>query len=85
MNSSAGDEAGLRGATVLIKGMSAYGWLRMEAGVHRLVRNSPYDPGQRRHTSFAQVRIFPEADGGGGKEEERVQGRIVIEVSTVLD
>lgn len=66
VNSSAGDEAGLRAATVLLEGESAYGWLRTEAGVHRLVRNSPYDPAQRRHTSFSQVRIFPETDAGGG-------------------
>lgn len=67
VNSSAGDEAGLRAATVLLEGESAYGWLRTEAGVHRLVRNSPYDPAQRRHTSFSQVRIFPETDAGGGE------------------
>eukprot|EP00903_Cladosiphon_okamuranus_P015943 g14726.t1 len=66
LNSSAGDEAGLRSVMVFVEGESAYGWLRSEAGVHRLVRNSPYDPAGRRHTSFSQVRVFPEADAGSG-------------------
>lgn len=70
LNSSSGDEAGLRAATVLLEGDSAYGWLRTEAGVHRLVRNSPFDAGQRRHTSFAQVRIFPETESLGGQKGE---------------
>ncbi|CAM9496190.1 unnamed protein product [Hapterophycus canaliculatus] len=66
VNSSPGDEAGLRSVMVFVEGESAYGWLRSEAGVHRLVRNSPYDPTGRRHTSFSQVRVFPEADSGSG-------------------
>lgn len=75
LNSSAGDEAGLRSVMVFVEGESAYGWLRSEAGVHRLVRNSPYDPTGRRHTSFSQVRIFPEADTGSG--EKRREERLV--------
>ncbi|CAM9355252.1 unnamed protein product [Discosporangium mesarthrocarpum] len=66
VHSSPGEEAGLRSTTVFIEGTSAYGWLRREAGVHRLVRVSPYDPCGRRHTSFSQVRLYPEADGGNG-------------------
>lgn len=68
LNSSPGDEAGLRSVMAFVEGESAYGWLRPEAGVHRLVRNSPYDPTGRRHTSFSQVRIFPEADSGSGEK-----------------
>lgn len=71
VHSSPGEEAGLRSATVLMEGDSAYGWLRPEAGVHRLVRNSPFDPGQRRHTSFAQVRVYPEADASRGEVAQR--------------
>ena len=57
-----GDEAGVKGVTVLIKGHYAYGYLRSEMGIHRLVRISPFDAGGRRHTSFASVFIFPELD-----------------------
>ncbi|MDC3181158.1 peptide chain release factor 2 [Gammaproteobacteria bacterium] len=57
-----GDVAGIRNATVLISGPYAYGWLRTESGVHRLVRKSPFDSGNKRHTSFASVFIYPEVD-----------------------
>jgi peptide chain release factor 2 len=57
-----GDEAGVKSVTVLIKGHNAYGYLRSEMGIHRLVRISPFDAGGRRHTSFASVFIFPELD-----------------------
>jgi len=57
-----GDEAGVKGVTLLIKGHYAYGYLRSEMGIHRLVRISPFDAGGRRHTSFASVFIFPELD-----------------------
>ncbi len=57
-----GDEAGVKGVTVLVKGQYAYGYLRSEMGIHRLVRISPFDAGGRRHTSFASVFIFPELD-----------------------
>jgi peptide chain release factor 2 len=57
-----GDEAGVKGVTVLVKGHYAYGYLRSEMGIHRLVRISPFDAGGRRHTSFASVFIFPELD-----------------------
>lgn len=59
---SAGDVAGIKSATVHIVGEYAYGWLRTETGVHRLVRKSPFDSGNRRHTSFAAVFVSPEVD-----------------------
>lgn len=57
-----GDEAGIKSATLQIKGHNAYGWLRTESGVHRLVRISPYDSQARRHTSFASVWVYPIVD-----------------------
>ncbi|MCJ2062874.1 peptide chain release factor 2 [Methylobacterium sp. J-088] len=57
-----GEEAGIKGATLLIKGHNAYGWLKTESGVHRLVRISPYDSSARRHTSFASVWVYPVID-----------------------
>ena len=59
---SAGDVAGIKSATVQVKGDYAYGWLRTEIGVHRLVRKSPFDSGNRRHTSFASIYVSPEID-----------------------
>ncbi|HCU0242569.1 TPA: peptide chain release factor 2 [Morganella morganii] len=59
---SDGDVAGLKSATVKIMGEYAYGWLRTETGVHRLVRKSPFDSGGRRHTSFSSAFIYPEVD-----------------------
>src|ERR1700719_3703070 len=57
-----GEEAGIKSATVQIKGKNAYGWLKSEGGVHRLVRISPYDSNARRHTSFSSVAVFPVVD-----------------------
>jgi peptide chain release factor 2 len=62
MDRQGGDEAGIKSATILIDGEWAYGWLRAEAGVHRLVRISPYDSAKRRHTSFASAFIYPDID-----------------------
>jgi len=59
---SAGEVAGIKSATVKVDGTYAYGWLRTETGVHRLVRKSPFDSGNRRHTSFAAVFVSPEID-----------------------
>ena len=59
---SAGEEAGIKSATLLVKGENAYGWLKTESGVHRLVRISPYDSNARRHTSFASVWVYPVVD-----------------------
>jgi peptide chain release factor 2 len=59
---SAGEVAGIKSATIHFTGEYAYGWLRTETGVHRLVRKSPFDSGNRRHTSFASVFISPEVD-----------------------
>jgi peptide chain release factor 2 len=57
-----GEEAGIKSATLLVKGESAYGWLKTESGVHRLVRISPFDSNARRHTSFASAWVYPEVD-----------------------
>jgi len=62
VESSAGDVAGIKCATIQFSGEYAFGWLRTETGVHRLVRKSPFDSGSRRHTSFASVFVSPEID-----------------------
>jgi peptide chain release factor 2 len=62
LDEHAGDTAGIKSATMLIKGQNAYGWLKSESGVHRLVRISPYDANARRHTSFASVAVSPVID-----------------------
>ena len=59
---SDGEVAGIKSATVRFSGPYAYGWLRTESGVHRLVRKSPFDAGNRRHTSFASVFVYPQVD-----------------------
>jgi peptide chain release factor 2 len=62
IDQSDGEVAGIKGATINMIGDHAYGWLRTETGVHRLVRKSPFDSGNRRHTSFASVFVSPEVD-----------------------
>lgn len=62
MEESDGDVAGIKSATIRVEGEYAYGWLRTESGVHRLVRKSPFDSGNRRHTSFSAVFVSPEID-----------------------
>jgi peptide chain release factor 2 len=62
VEASAGDVAGIKSATISFQGEYAYGWLRTETGVHRLVRKSPFDSGNRRHTSFSSVFVAPEID-----------------------
>jgi peptide chain release factor 2 len=59
---TAGDEAGVKSATIVVKGHNAHGWLKTESGVHRLVRISPFDANARRHTSFASVWVYPVVD-----------------------
>jgi peptide chain release factor 2 len=59
---TAGEEAGIKSATIQVKGRNAYGWLKTENGVHRLVRISPFDSNARRHTSFASVNVYPVID-----------------------
>ena len=62
LEESAGEEAGLKSASLKVSGRNAYGWLKTESGVHRLVRISPYDSNARRHTSFASVWVYPVID-----------------------
>ncbi len=62
IETSAGDEAGIKSATLHFKGEDAYGWMKTESGVHRLVRISPFDSSARRHTSFASVWVYPVVD-----------------------
>ena len=62
LDESPGEEAGLKSATLEIEGQNAFGWLKTESGVHRLVRISPYDSNARRHTSFASVTVYPVID-----------------------
>jgi peptide chain release factor 2 len=62
LEESEGEEAGIKSATILIRGHNAYGWLKTETGVHRLVRISPFDSNARRHTSFASVGAYPVID-----------------------
>ncbi len=62
LEEQSGDEAGIKSATIRVKGENSFGWLKTESGVHRLVRISPYDSSARRHTSFASVWVYPEID-----------------------
>ena len=62
LEETSGEEAGIKSATVQIKGHNAFGWLKSENGVHRLVRISPYDSNARRHTSFASINVYPVVD-----------------------
>jgi peptide chain release factor 2 len=62
LEETSGEEAGIKSATIQVKGHNAYGWLKSENGVHRLVRISPFDSNARRHTSFASINIYPVVD-----------------------
>ncbi len=62
LEESSGEEAGIKSATIKLSGDNAYGWMKTESGVHRLVRISPYDSSARRHTSFTSVWVYPEID-----------------------
>lgn len=62
LEESEGEAAGIKSATILVKGLNAYGWLKTEVGVHRLVRISPFDSNARRHTSFSSVTVYPVID-----------------------
>ncbi|PJE78224.1 Peptide chain release factor RF2 [invertebrate metagenome] len=73
---SAGEVAGIKSATIMFSGEYAYGWLRTETGVHRLVRKSPFDSGNRRHTSFSSVYVSPEVDDNVDIEINPVDLRI---------
>ncbi len=71
-----GEEAGIKSATLQVKGENAYGWLKTEAGVHRLVRISPFDSNARRHTSFASVWVYPVIDESIDIEIDESQCRV---------
>lgn len=73
-----GDSAGIKSATIMIEGVNAYGWLRAEKGVHRLVRISPFDAGARRHTSFASIEVMPEIEDEGDFEIDEKDLKIDI-------
>jgi peptide chain release factor 2 len=62
LEETSGEEAGIKSATIQVKGHNAYGWLKSENGVHRLVRISPFDSNARRHTSFASINVYPVVD-----------------------
>ena len=62
LEENTGQEAGIKSATVQIQGLNAYGWLKYESGIHRLVRISPFDANRRRHTSFASIKSYPVVD-----------------------
>ena len=62
LEETSGEEAGIKSATIQVKGHNAYGWLKSEDGVHRLVRISPFDSNARRHTSFASISVYPVID-----------------------
>ncbi len=76
LEEQSGDEAGLKSATILVKGHNAFGWLKTESGVHRLVRISPFDSSARRHTSFASAWVFPEIDDTIDIEIDESQCRV---------
>ena len=75
---SEGEEAGIKSATVLVKGQYAYGLLRAEVGVHRLVRISPFDANKRRHTSFASVYAYSEVDDDVEIEVKETEIRVDV-------
>ena len=77
LEQSEGEQAGIKSATLQVSGPNAYGWLKTEAGVHRLVRISPFDSAARRHTSFASVWVYPVVDDNIeiDDQRERPEGR----------
>ncbi len=76
LEESAGEEAGIKSVTLRVNGSDAYGWLKTESGVHRLVRISPFDSSARRHTSFASVWVYPVIDDNIDVEVEEKDLRI---------
>ena len=80
-----GDVAGLKSATVKISGHNAYGWLKSETGVHRLVRISPFDSAGRRHTSFASVGVYPVIDDKIEKAIQAERDKLKYEINKDID
>jgi peptide chain release factor 2 len=77
-----GEEAGIKSVSILIKGYNAYGYLKSEKGVHRLVRISPFDANKRRHTSFASIEVIPEMDNTINIEIKEIDIRVDVYRST---
>jgi peptide chain release factor 2 len=75
LEESPGEVAGIKSASIKVEGDYAFGYLRTETGVHRLVRKSPFDSNARRHTSFASVFVYPEVDESAGRHVPRVGRR----------
>ena len=82
---SDGEEAGIKSATLRVMGVNAYGWMKTESGVHRLVRISPYDSSARRHTSFASVWIYPEVDDNIDVALEEKDLRAIYRYTQIFD
>ena len=80
----AGDEAGIKSVTLSFEGPNAYGLLKSEMGVHRLVRISPFDSAKRRHTSFTSVEVMPELDDTIEVESVKMTSRWILSVQVVL-
>src|SRR3546814_2758513 len=78
MEVSGGDVAGIKSATLRVEGEYAYGWLKTEIGVHRLVRKSPFDSDNRRHTSFTSVFVSPEVDDRSEEQTSELQSLMRI-------
>jgi peptide chain release factor 2 len=82
MDIQSGEEAGIKSVSILIKGYNAYGYLKSEKGVHRLVRISPFDANKRRHTSFASIEVIPEMDSTINIEVKEMDIRVDVYRST---
>jgi peptide chain release factor 2 len=82
MDIQSGEEAGIKSTSILVKGYNAYGYLKSEKGVHRLVRISPFDANKRRHTSFASIEVIPEMDSNINVEVKEIDIKVDVYRST---
>jgi peptide chain release factor 2 len=82
MDIQSGEEAGIKSISILVKGYNAYGYLKSEKGVHRLVRISPFDANKRRHTSFASIEVIPEMDSNINIEVKEIDIKVDVYRST---